>query len=232
MDQAKDHKSNINQYAYALASQGCGTFLYHPAPSETCHPGSVGYFDGQGKWNQIADVSKQEQEEPFQSFNGKLKLKPTETQSWKTMSGDTSSGSSIHGGAGVSDLVTTLGEAEAHAGYSKSSSQTAALITLNKVKLNSYHSMFKPNVSVWVKDNAKQLMTSMYASEIKEYGLWAIRETYVADDYVIKMSSSDDSSIKGGLDLAAKGVGKIDAGAETFKKLSNEGWRTAKADSV
>jgi hypothetical protein len=232
MEPAKDHNSNVNQYAYALSKLGLGTFLYQPAASEAFHPGSVGYFDGQGKWNEIADVSKPEQHEPFQPFTSKLELKATETQQWKETSGDTSSGNSINGSLGVAEPFTTLGQAEIHAGYSKSSSQTAVLITSNEVKISRYHSMFRPRVSKWVKENAKALMVSEYASTIKDYGLWAIQETSVTDNYAIKMSQKNDLSLKAGMELAANGIGKIGAGGETFKKLSNEGWRTAETTTV
>jgi hypothetical protein len=227
MQPAKDHNSNVNQYAYALSKLGLGTFLYHPAASEAFHPGSVGYFDGQGKWNEIADVSKPEQHKPFQPFTRTLELKATETQQWKETSGDTSSGNSINGSLGVAEPFTTLGQAEVHADYSKSSSQTAALITSNEVRISRYHSMFRPRVSKWVKENAKALMASEYASTIKDYGLWAIQETSATDNYAIKMSQKNDMSLKAGIELAANGIGKVGAGGETLKKLSNEGWRTA-----
>jgi hypothetical protein len=75
-------------------------------------------------------------------------------------------------------------------------------------------------------------MVSEYASTIKDYGLWAIQETSVTDNYAIKMSQKNDLSLKAGMELAANGIGKIGAGGETFKKLSNEGWRTAETTTV
>lgn len=227
-----DPESSVNQFAKLMHGFSGGTYLIEPEKYENLHPGCIGYFDGQGKWNTIKDVSEPDLPSDFPPFDKPLERADDIPALWKTRSSDSSAGDSVRGTVGVSDGISTVGELSAETSYARNSSQTAALVTTNQVVTKSYKSIFEPRVDTYIERNAKSIYKSEHNRFVEKYGLWAIRTTCVTDSCATKLSDKNDSQLKAGLDLAAKGIGKVGGGAETYSKLANESWTVRETQPV
>ena len=222
------------EYAALMDRNPEGTYLYIPQSFRKFHPGSVGFFDESGAWNEVADVSKADQPDEFTAFTGKLSYDDEETMEWKTRSSEGESGNNIRASAGLSAAAASAVpvDVSVEGKHKTSSSKKAALVAKSAVMKKRYKPPFDPRVQPWVNENAKVLMEGDWARYIKANGLWAIQSTWVTDECAIKMTNKTDNSLEAGLDVAATGIGKVGGGGGTFDKLENEGWTTYKSNGV
>jgi hypothetical protein len=231
-DPTADPDSSVNQFARLMRGFSGGTYLIEPEKYENLHPGCIGYFDGQGRWNTIKDVSQPDLPSEFPPFEKPLERADDVPALWKTRSSDSSAGNSVRGTVGVSDAISTVGELSAETSYARSSSQTAALVTTNQVVTKSYKSLFEPRVTMYVEQHGESICKSEHRRFIEKHGLWAIRTTCVTDSCATKLAHKNDNQIKAGLDIAARGIGKVGGGAETYSKLANESWTVRESQPV
>jgi len=73
---------------------------------------------------------------------------------------------------------------------------------------------------MYVEQHAESIYKSEHHRFIEKYGLWAIRSTCITDSCATKLSDKNDNQLKAGIDVAARGIGKVGGGAETYSKLA------------
>ncbi|KAJ5691881.1 hypothetical protein N7462_001304 [Penicillium macrosclerotiorum] len=221
------------EYAELMKRNGDGHYLYTPQRFSQLHPGSVGYFDKYGIWNQITDVSVpgQPEKDGFTPIGRDLQRdKPTERM-WKTVSSGSEAESSFGLDAGLSGALSAAPvDVSANAKNKSSTTGKAALITTGIVKNERFSGPVGPYIGGWVKKNAKTLVNGDFGDYIKEYGLWAIHTTWSTSECAITMTSGHSRDTSAGLDVGATGMGKVGASGSSLQKLEAEGWRTYKAE--
>ncbi|KAL3470377.1 hypothetical protein BJX99DRAFT_239683 [Aspergillus californicus] len=225
--------STLNEeYAELMSWNNTGTFLYVPQRFSKFHPGSIGYFDKQGGWNEITDLSQEggSQNSSFTSLSTALnREEPTESL-WKTRSSGSEAELSFNLSAGLSGAMTAAPvDVSGQAKNKSSSTGKAALITESVVKYEKFKAPFQTPIQAWVKENARALVQSDYSAEIREFGLWAIQATWVTQECAITMTSGKSRDTNVGLDVGVTGIGKAGAGAGSIAKSNNEGWTTYQA---
>lgn len=223
------------EYAALMSRNAEGTFLYIPPTFRKFHPGSVGFFDSDGGWNQITDLGEPSQApaDGFTSFARKLTRDEPKPALWKTRSSESEEGQHIRLAGGVSAAAAAVPiDVSTESKRKTSSSGKAALVTGSTVMREKVVAPFGKPVGTWVSENARALLTSDFAPDIEQNGLWVVQSTWVTDECAIHMTNRTRREIDVGLDLAATGIGKAGGGGGTFEKLQNEGWTTYKAAEV
>ncbi|KAF4769065.1 hypothetical protein HAV15_008615 [Penicillium sp. str.  len=207
------------EYASLMARNPEGTFLYIPPTFKKFHPGSVGFFDENGGWNQITDLGKEGQSETdgFTALGRTLSRDEPKASMWKTRSSESEDGNHVRLSGGI---------------QKNSASGKAGLVTGSLVKREKILAPFGKPISKWASENAKALLASDFSTDIEKNGLWIIQSAWVTDECAIHMTNSKDKEIDVGLDIAATGVGSVGGGGGTFEKLKNEGWTTYQAQEV
>ncbi|KAJ5937270.1 hypothetical protein N7454_004925 [Penicillium verhagenii] len=222
-----------DEYAELMKPINKGHFLYTPQRFSDLHPGAVGFFDKQGGWNLITDLSVAGRPEkdgfkaPSQVVNYE---KPTESI-WRSTSSSSEAESSFGLKAGVSAAAAAAPiDVSAEAKNKWGQTGNAALITDDSVVVNEWLKVpCRDVITKWVEQNAKDLVKGDWGSYIKDYGLWAIKKTWSTQECAIKMTSAHNRDTSGGVDLSGTGIGKVGASGSNMSKSTNEGWRTYKA---
>ncbi|KAL6229366.1 hypothetical protein BDW75DRAFT_245798 [Aspergillus navahoensis] len=200
--------SLYDQYAELMNHNPEGRFLYIPQRYSDFHPGSVGYFDRNGGWNEITDLSKPELVEKagFTKLDRTLtRLEPMEAM-WKTRSSESEKERNIHGTSGLSGAMAAAPvDISGEGKYKTSSTAKAALITGSVVKHEKFKSPFGPPIQAWVKDNGNRLVKGDFGEDIGKYGLWAIQATWITQECAITMTSGRSHDINLGLALERLG---------------------------
>ncbi|KAL2697333.1 hypothetical protein AAEP93_011237 [Penicillium crustosum] len=221
------------EYASLMARNPEGTFLYIPPTFKKFHPGSVGFFDENGGWNQITDLSKEGQPkiDGFTALGRTLSREEPTASMWKTRSSESEDGDHIRlsGGLSAAAAAAVPIDVNGDGTHKNSASGKAGLVTGSLVKREKILAPFGKPVSKWASENAKALLASDFSTDIEKNGLWIIQSAWVTDECAIHMTKSKDKEIDVGLDIAATGVGSVGGGGGTFEKLRNEGWTTYQA---
>jgi hypothetical protein len=229
------HTTDDQEYAELMKHHGKGNFLYVPERFSRLHPGSIGYFDKEGGWNEITDLSQPGRAEAdgFTAIGRTLTLDEPREAMWKTMSSESGSESSLRLTGGLSGAAAAAPVDVSATGKNKrTSDKKAALITGSIVKHEKFIAPYFPPIQSWVKKNARALVESDFGDEIKKNGLWAIQSTWVTPECAITMTSDKSRDFDVGLDVGATGFGKLGAGGNSLQKLKSEGWSTYEAKEV
>ncbi|KAJ5531574.1 hypothetical protein N7527_004967 [Penicillium freii] len=221
------------EYASLMARNPEGTFLYIPPPFKKFHPGSVGFFDENGGWNQITDLGKEGQSKTdgFTALGRTLSRDEPTASMWKTRSSESEDGNHVRlsGGLSAAAAAAVPIDVSGDGKHKHSASGKAGLVTGSLVKREKILAPFGKPVSKWASENAKALLASDFSTDIEKNGLWIIQSAWVTDECAIHMTNSKDKEIDVGLDIAATGVGNVGGGGGTLEKLKNEGWTTYQA---
>jgi hypothetical protein len=227
--------SIYDEYAQLMEPNKDGHYLYKPQPFSTCHPGAIGYFDNEGEWKLITDLSEPGHPETLGLTGLGKTLRRTEPKEsmWRTRSSGSEAEASFGLTGGVSGALTAAPiDVSANAKNKWGKTGKAALITEQVVISEGFEGAYIGPIEEWVKKNAKALVNSEYGADIKEYGLWAIKKTWSTQECAIKMQSAHSRDTSAGLDLGATGVGKIGGSGSSLAKANIEGWSTYKANEV
>ena len=228
-------KTRAEEYADLMKTNSEGRFLYYPQRYSDLHPGSLGFFDRSGTWNEIADVSRPEplKDAGLTPFGRPVKLHEPREMLWKTKSSESEDEQSIRGTGGLSGAMTAAPvDVSSEGKYKKGSARKAALVAGHVVKHQKYNGPFGTPIANWVKKNGDTLVKGDWGRYIQEFGLWAIQEAWVTPECAIIMSSDNNHDFSLGLDVGATGFGKLGAGGSSLAKLKSEGWSTYEAKEV
>lgn len=224
------------EYAELMKHNNGGHFLYSPQRFSKLHPGAVGFFDQDGAWNLITDLSIPGRPEE-DGFTAPMKVVTYEVPAeniWKTTSSSKEAEASFGLTGGLSGALSSAPiDVSAEAKNKWGQTGKAALITDDSVVVNEWlKSPCRNIITDWVEKNAKKLVKGEWGSEIKDFGLWAIKKTWSTQECAIKMTSAHSRDTSGGFDVGATGIAKVGTNASSASKSNNEGWRTYKATDV
>jgi hypothetical protein len=229
------HKTNAEEYAELMKHYGNGNYLYVPERFSKLHPGSIGYFDHLGAWNEVTDLSQPGRAEAdgYTSPGRALILDEPKEAMWKTQSSESGSERSMNLTGGLSGAAAAAPVDVSATGKNKSTSdKKAALVTGSLVKWERLVSPVHLTVQSWVVANARALVASDFGEDIKKYGLVAVQSTWVTPECAITLTTDKSRDFNVGLEVGATGFGKAGAGGSTLQKLKSEGWSTYESKEV
>lgn len=229
------------EYAEQMQCHPYGTALYRPQPRDTFHPGMVGYFNDDGDWNPIIDLSQCSQPSFTQSvFTASLALPDDlpamaipEEHTWGPKLGNTTRVRQIDLTAGISQsallaaagVPLSLGSCYR---FENKDSTGAVLITGAPIKHERfYHATpFKR----WVASNAKQLLTER--AELKDHALWVITSIWTAEEAAVNCWRERHRAVDVGFNVGFVEIGELAPKGSWVDSGSAEGWIRVKGDEV
>jgi hypothetical protein len=231
----KTNGDYAREYTKLMGRNPEGIYLYKPAPYRACHPGSVGFFDNEGNWNEITDLEQPHHIEKagFKPLGRTLSREDTREYKWDSRSSDGESELSLEGKTELSGVLTSAPiDVGANAKNKTGKSNKANLVTGSVVKHERLQAPFKSSVKDWIKENAKDLVQGDYSEDIKEHGVWVVRATYVTQECAITMDSARSQEFGLGGEVGATGIGKLGASGSSLAKFKGAGWSTYTASEV
>ncbi|KAJ6003012.1 hypothetical protein N7451_005559 [Penicillium sp. IBT 35674x] len=210
-----------------------GYYLLVPHSYDKIHPGVVGYFDKNGLWHTITDVSEKGRPErdSLSSFDTELKLALTDSAQWNYRTSGKDAETSFGLSAGLTGALASAPiDVSAEAKNKSSSSGKAALITEELVKTDRFESSVRKPMRLWLQENVQTLVDSNHEDDIRDYGVWAIHTTWSTPECAIIMQSAHTRDTSAGVDLGATGVAKAGASGSSLSKLQAKNWSTYSAE--
>ncbi|KAJ5260524.1 hypothetical protein N7478_012129 [Penicillium angulare] len=217
-------------YASYMRNHPFGTALYTPLSIKEFHPGICGYFDSNGSWNPIADLSDSTklEKQGYSTVNEELERAPTDTDiQWGPLTSENVVAHNIDFSGGISSgLAAALPvNLSAELSFSNSTSGGALLLTAPPVVHERFYheSMFKN----WVIENAAQLVK--HRSEILEHGLCVVTNIWATEDCAIHVWDQAGKEIKIGFDVGVDAIGELGPGVGWSVNRKDGGWMRYKA---
>jgi len=212
--QEMDHKNDLRQrYHEQMQYHGCGLALFQPISIRDIKVPCCGFFDRNGDWNLICQVSHDASAQSPQSYqqhapptllplrHEPVKMKEMEIAWEPKTSQDV--GAYVLGASGDTPDNLPAG-ANVKIKYSSSQKFGAVLMTMRPVTLTAYN-----DERLFV-DWMEQNKAALYAAY--KYGLWVITRTY----------SAPGASINAWMDNAKQSVVSLKAKAAMLGELGNE----------
>ncbi|KAI9035331.1 uncharacterized protein KD926_003721 [Aspergillus affinis] len=218
------------QYADIMGYQPDGNFLYKPQDAHDLPLGSVGYFDRNEDWVQLANLMEEGNPESngYGPFHHTLQVGEVKECFWDKQSGDSEVGQSSRATVEASGAMAAAPvDVSAQMKRNSSSTGSAALITNSVVRKHKLKNPFKHEIMDWVDENAAEIIKPRRRRhEIKNRGLFVIMAVWVTDECAIKLTTEKNRDVDFSLDLGATGIGKVGGGIGAYDKLSRENWAT------
>lgn len=219
-------------YAEYMHNHPYGTAAYRPLPYRDFHPGSVGYFDSNGEWNPITDLSA-----PSTLTNGHftpiqgLQRAPSDARiEWGPKASKNIKSHKAAFSAGVSPAIATVlpGNVSAHLTYSNSTAGGALLLTAPPITRERYH--HETPFKRWVHDNTVELVRQR--SEVLEYGMWIVLSTYATSDCAIHVWDEAGKNIDVGFDVSVDVIGELGPAGGWKLDRAGGGWERYTSSKV
>lgn len=228
------HSHALHQvYASYMRNHPYGTAVYRPLPYREFHPGSVGYFDTNGDWNHITDLSSPEslQADQYSPPREALQLAtPDNRIEWGPKASRNIHARHTALKAGVSPAVATVlpTDVSAHFTYSNATAGGALLLTTPPITRQRYY--YETPFKRWVHDNAETLLRRR--EEITTYGLWIVCSTYATRDCAIHLWDERSREVDVGFDLGLDGVGELGPAGGWKLGSAQGGWERYSSDET
>lgn len=225
----------FEEYAALMKPYGDGHYLYKPQPYSKVHPGVIGFFDKQGSWTTITDLSipGQSEKDGYTKLGVEWNSDEPELAKWNSRASSQEAAHSFGVDAGVSGLAAG-GPVDVSAEAKNKWGQTgkAALFANDSVINQKYSGAWKSPIADWVKVNAKALVNSPWKGDLKEHGLWAIKKTWSTQECKITLDSAHHRDTSGGFKVGATGVAEGGLSGSSAVKGDSAGWTTFTASDV
>ncbi|CAG7953559.1 unnamed protein product [Penicillium salamii] len=219
----------FEEYAALMKPYGDGHYLYKPQPYSKVHPGVIGFFDKQGSWTTITDLSipGQSEKDGYTKLGVEWNSDEPELAKWNSRASSQEAAHSFGVDAGVSGLAAG-GPVDVSAEAKNKWGQTgkAALFANDSVINQKYSGAWKSPIADWVKVNAKALVNSPWKGDLKEHGLWAIKKTWSTQECKITLDSAHHRDTSGGFKVGATGVAEGGLSGSSAVKGDSAGWTT------
>ncbi|KAL7799321.1 hypothetical protein V8C43DRAFT_313363 [Trichoderma afarasin] len=172
-----------------------GWALYKKVTTRDIHPGSCGYFDSEGDWNTITDLSSPQDlvsqgwaipDEEIYDSNG-----PGSTI-WGPKSSNSVQARCIGGTAIANETVTSL-RTSITVSFESKSDQGAVLFTANPVLRHQVGDEL--SALQWMAENTPE-MKRRHKNIIKKHGLWIVTKIYSTRRCAIAVMNSESSSVE------------------------------------
>ncbi|KAM0470853.1 hypothetical protein ACHAPX_009727 [Trichoderma viride] len=184
-------KSRLDRvYAQLMSDHPYGWGLYKKVTTRDLHPGSCGYFDPEGDWNTITDLSDPQNLTTQGWTIPDDQLHDSEGPKSATWGPKTSSAirscriGGTAGGIGVVSTSLTMS-------FESHKSQGAVLITENPVLKHKVGDEL--SALQWMAENKAEMMRR-YKSIIRRHGVWIVTKTYSTRRCAIAIMADESSS--------------------------------------
>jgi len=210
-------------YADEMCNHPYGYAIYQPAFTSVIKPGMVGYFDPDGIWSPLVDLT----DTGALTAAGlkppnKLMSAPPQEEIWGPMTSKSVSGHNLD--SDIAPSITGLPlSASLKVKYTSSSSFGALLVTSPPITHSSYY--YSSPFSSWVKDNMHALLNGEHKDDIHANGLVVVTQTYSTSKATITAWTDGKNEVFLGFDGALPGVGKTDDSGGWSKGNSASGWQ-------
>lgn len=226
------HSQPLHQvYASYMRNHPYGTAVYSPLPYRDFHPGSVGYFDANGDWNHITDLSNPATlaADQYTAPPEPLHLAPPDTHiEWGPKASRNIHARHTSLKAGIDPALATVLPADlsAHFTYSNSTAGGALLLTTPPITRQRYY--HETPFKRWVQDNAASLVHRR--EEIATYGLWVVCSTHATRDCAIHLWDEKSRKVDVGFDVGVDGVGELGPAGGWVLGQAEGGWERYLSD--
>lgn len=226
------HSHPLHQvYASYMRNHPYGTAVYRPLPYRDFHPGSVGYFDANGDWNHITDLSNPAalEADQYTAPPEPLHLAPPDTHiEWGPKASRNIRAHHASLNAGISPALAPVLPANlsAHFTYSNASAGGALLLTSPPITRQRYY--HETPFKRWVHDNAAALLHRR--AEIASYGLWIVCSTHATRDCAIYLWDEKSRQVDVGFDVGVDGVGELGPAGGWVLGRADGGWERYSSD--
>ncbi|KAK1144300.1 hypothetical protein N8T08_005714 [Aspergillus melleus] len=204
------------QYAEIMGYQPHGNFLYKPQDARDLPLGSVGYFDRNEDWVELANLMERGNPESkgYGPFRHTLQVGEVKECYWDKQSGESEVGRSSRATAEASGAMAAAPvDVSVQMKRNTSSTGSAALITGSAVRKHKLKNPFKHEMMDWVDENAAEIIKPRRRRhEIRDRGLFVIMAVWVTDECAVKLTTGKKSDVDLSLDLGATGIGKTKNG--------------------
>ncbi|KAL7792028.1 hypothetical protein V8C37DRAFT_381385 [Trichoderma ceciliae] len=192
-------KSRLDRvYAQLLSDHPYGWALYKKVTTREIHPGCCGYFDPDGDWHTIADLSDPDDVAgkgwslPYDSISDS---KAPASTIWGPKS--SSSVQTRHIGGTAKTATAAPIKTSMTVSFKSSSQQGAVLTTANPVLK---HQISDELIALeWMADNTPEMMRR-HSDIVKRHGVWIVTKTYSTRRSANAILTSESSSIEINLD--------------------------------
>lgn len=226
------HSHQLHQvYASYMRNHPYGTAVYRPLPYREFHPGSVGYFDANGDWNHITDLSNPEalQADQYSPPAEALQLATPDSRiEWGPKASRNIHAHHTGLKAGISPTLATVlpADVSAHFTYSNSTAGGALLLTTPPITRQRYY--YETPFKRWVHDNAEKLVHRR--EEITKYGMWIVCSTYATRDCAIHLWDERSREVDVGFEVGVNGVGELGPAGGWKLGSAEGGWERYTSD--
>ena len=220
-------------YARSMKNHPYGTALYTPLPFRTFHPGSCGYFDHNGSWNPVADLSSPDliSSTPYSPVPETLSRAPPETVfQWGPKISSSTKAQKLSLEAGISATVAAALPADVGAWYHFSSVKEGGAVLLTKAPLRHERFYYESPFKGWVRENAAKLVETR--KEVLEHGLWIVTSTWSTQECAINVWNGAGKGVNVGFKTGIVGIGELAPAGEWWEDGRDGGWIKAKAVDV
>ncbi|KAL6802263.1 hypothetical protein J3E68DRAFT_395675 [Trichoderma sp. SZMC 28012] len=194
-------KSRLDKvYAQLMSDHPYGWGLYKKVTTPEIHPGSCGYFDSEGDWRSITDLSNP------QDLNSQGWTIPDDihdnkgprSTTWGPKSSSSIQNYSLGGNSQAGGTAAAL-RTSMSMSYENTSDQGAILCTESPV---TRHQIGDELSAVqWMAENTAEMMRR-HKHIIKRHGVWIVTKTYSTRRCAITIMTSKSSTINISLDYA------------------------------
>ncbi|KAK5798345.1 hypothetical protein VI817_004635 [Penicillium citrinum] len=227
------------EYAEQMQYHPYGTALYRPQPRDIFHPGMVGYFNEDGDWNPIIDLSQKSQPSFTEPALAASLTPPDdlpamarpEEHTWGPKLGDTTRVRQIDLSAGIGEwsMLAAAGapiSLESCYRFENMESTGAVLITGAPILHERfYHATpFKR----WVVSNATRLLAER--TELKKNALWVITSIWSAEEAAVNCWREHHRAVDVGFKVGFVEIGELAPKGKWVDGGSSEGWIRVKGD--
>ncbi|KAL7933332.1 hypothetical protein V8C35DRAFT_305555 [Trichoderma chlorosporum] len=192
-------------YAQLLRHHPYGWALYKKVTARDIHPGSCGYFDSDGDWRTLADLTSPKglARQGWTTTDGNIiDDNHPESMIWGPKSSSSVQSTHIGGSVGAIAAAASV-KATVKMSFKSSSGQGAVLATESPVVRHQYGD--ESSALQWMADNTAEMMRR-HGDIVKRHGIWVITKTYLTRRCAIAIIASESSAVEIGLDVDVQGL--------------------------
>ncbi|KAI5458932.1 hypothetical protein BGZ63DRAFT_426245 [Mariannaea sp. PMI_226] len=201
-------KSRLDRvFARLLMNHPYGWALYKKVTVKNLRPGAFGYFDADGDWHTLANLSGNQQDlvklglnipdEPVKSSS-----QTPETLIWGPKSSTSVISREVGGEVGAPVVAAPI-EASIKLSFQCGSDEGAVLVTQSPVLK---HQIEDESAAVqWVEDNTADILKK-HKAIIERHGIWVVTKTYTTQQCAVAVMSSKSSAVEIGIAANVPGV--------------------------
>ncbi|KAM5343683.1 hypothetical protein ACJ41O_012220 [Fusarium nematophilum] len=194
-------------FARLLMNHPYGWALYKKVTSKDLRPGTCGYFDVDGDWRTLVDLSSDDEDLLKAGWNApsdpiKRGGRAPETLTWGPKN-STSVVSRQVGAEVGAPVVAAPVEASLKLSFKCESDEGAILATESPVLRHQIEDEYA--AVKWVEDNTAEILKK-HKAIIERHGIWIVTKTYTSRRCAVAVMSSKSSSIEIGISAKVPGV--------------------------